>query len=63
MNATKAARAAIHERVRDEIREASIALVSVSSETALDNWEYFFTQCRFQQAKLWWSVYERLRGK
>lgn len=63
MTALQIARENIHEACRDEIRRLSVVHVRVSLETALDNWQYLFTQCRFREARQWWAIVEQLRAQ
>lgn len=57
---TAQARTAIHETIAADIRACSVAHVRITLDVALANWEYFYQDGRYSEARVWWAVCHRL---
>lgn len=56
MTANQIARNTIQANVAADIRRVSVGSQRISLDVALANWEYFWQQGRYTEARSWWSV-------
>lgn len=50
----------IKAEIANDIRRCAPAHTRITMDVALSNWSYFFQQCRYTEAKTWWSVVHNL---
>jgi hypothetical protein len=46
----------IKAEIADDIRHCAPAHTRITMDVALANWDYFFSQCRYSEAKTWWTI-------
>ena len=42
--------------IADDIRRCAPAHTRITLDVALSNWQYFFNDCRYTEARKWWAV-------
>jgi hypothetical protein len=46
----------IKAEIANDIRHCAPAHTRITIEVALANWQYFFNDCRYTEARKWWAV-------
>lgn len=46
----------IKAEIAADIRRCAPAHTRITMDVALANWQYFYQQCRYSEAKVWWAV-------
>lgn len=46
----------IKQNIADDIRRVAVAQQRITLDVALSNWQYFFSQGRYTEARTWWAV-------
>lgn len=46
----------IKQAIADDIRRVAPAHTRITLDVALANWQYFFDDCRYTEARRWWAV-------
>jgi hypothetical protein len=46
----------IKAEIANDIRRCAPAHTRITLDVALANWQYFFNDCRYTEAKVWWAV-------
>jgi hypothetical protein len=46
----------IKQSISDDIRRCAPAHTRITLDVALANWQYFFNDCRYTEARAWWAV-------
>jgi hypothetical protein len=50
----------IKAEIANDIRRCAPAHTRITMDVALANWQYFFNDCRYSEAKVWWAVVHEL---
>lgn len=46
----------IKAEIANDIRRCAPASRKITLDVALANWQYFFNDCRYTEAKRWWAI-------
>lgn len=46
----------IKAEIANDIRHCAPAHTRITLDVALANWSYFFNDCRYSEAKVWWNI-------
>lgn len=42
--------------IANDIRHCAPAHTRITVDVALANWSYFFNDCRYSEARVWWAI-------
>ncbi len=46
----------IKQAIADDIRHCAPAHTRITMDVALNNWNYFFSDGRYTEARVWWAI-------